>query len=86
VDELTCKELVELVTAYLDGLLPSEERARFDEHLRDCPGCVAYLDQMRRTRQLTGMLREEQLTAEARDALLRAFHGWTRCDKQPAAP
>ena len=85
-DELTCKELVELVTAYLDGLLPSAERARFDEHLLDCPGCAAYLEQIRATMRLTGVLQEGQLPAEARDALIRAFRGWKRPRRPRVSP
>ena len=34
-DEMSCKELVELVTDYLEGALPPEDRARFDAHLRE---------------------------------------------------
>ena len=36
--ELTCHEVVEVVTHYLDGALDPGDRARFDEHLRDCEG------------------------------------------------
>ena len=46
---LSCRELVELVTEYLDDTLSRRDRTRFEEHLADCPGCRAYLDQMRKT-------------------------------------
>jgi anti-sigma factor RsiW len=52
---LSCKELVELVTAYDDGVLPVDERARFDEHLTECPDCVEYLAQFRRTVAAIGL-------------------------------
>ena len=52
---LSCKELVELVTAYDEGVLPVEERARFDEHLTECPDCVEYLAQFRRTVAAIGL-------------------------------
>ena len=55
--EMTCQELVELVTEYLEGALPASDRRRFDEHLAECPHCVAYLDQMRITIRLVGRLR-----------------------------
>jgi len=74
--ELTCAELVELVTAYLEGALPADERVRFEQHLVMCEGCIAYLDQMRETVRLTGTLREEHLDDHARDALLHAFRTW----------
>jgi anti-sigma factor RsiW len=45
--ELSCKELVELITDYLEGRLTPVESATFQAHLHDCPGCATYLDQMR---------------------------------------
>ena len=75
---LTCRELVELVTDYLEGALSREDRARFDEHLASCEGCTAHLDQMRRTLKLVGRLTEGAVSAEARDALLGAFGDWRR--------
>jgi anti-sigma factor RsiW len=73
---LSCQELVELVTAYLEEKLPDSERMRFDEHLGECGGCRAYVEQMRETIRLTGNLREESISREARDALLAAFRDW----------
>jgi anti-sigma factor RsiW len=73
---VTCVQLVELVTAYLDGTLPSGDRLRFEQHLVICEGCAAYLDQMRETIRLTGTLREEHLDGATRDALLHAFRAW----------
>jgi anti-sigma factor RsiW len=53
---MNCRELVELVTAYLDGALPADVRAAFEAHLAECPGCAAYLEQMRTTiRILAGL-------------------------------
>ena len=74
--EMTCRELVELVTGYLEGTLPAAERARFEAHLADCPDCTNYLDQMRRTVQLLGTLSEETITPEAKERLLWAFRDW----------
>jgi predicted anti-sigma-YlaC factor YlaD len=76
VDELTCKELVEVVTDYLEGRLPPAERVRFEEHVAFCSWCRTYLDQMREAVRVTGTLREEDLSPEARDGLLRAFRDW----------
>lgn len=76
--ELTCQELVELVTDYLDGVMPADERARFEAHLDDCPYCSTYLDQIRQTIRLTGRLSEATLPEEIRAALLHRFRDWTR--------
>jgi anti-sigma factor RsiW len=75
-EQLSCQELVELVTDYLDGVLPPTERARFDAHIADCDGCRAYLEQIRATIALTGTLAPEQLAPEAEAALLEAFRDW----------
>jgi len=73
---VTCNELVELVTDYLEGSMPADERARFEEHISGCEGCTAYLEQFRITIRLTGMLTEEQIAPDARAALLDAFRDW----------
>lgn len=73
---LTCRELIELVTEYLDGTLSEEERARFDEHLAICEGCTTYLDQIRTTIEIAGNVREEDLSPEAQRELLEAFRSW----------
>src|SRR3954451_3444334 len=75
-DDLTCRELVALVTAYLEQALPDHERLRVERHLAHCVGCHRYLAQMRRTIELTGQLRENDLTEEARVDLLNAFRDW----------
>jgi anti-sigma factor RsiW len=76
VEQLSCRELVELVTDYLENTLAADERARFDDHLGRCDGCAEYLRQMRRTIELTGTLSPESLSPEAERALLHAFRGW----------
>jgi anti-sigma factor RsiW len=73
---IACRDLVELVTNYLEGALPPEQRARFESHIAGCDGCTTYLEQMRETIRLTGTLREQQISPEARAALLHAFRGW----------
>jgi predicted anti-sigma-YlaC factor YlaD len=76
VEELTCKELVEVVTEYLEGRMPPERRLLFEEHVAFCSWCQDYLDQMRETIRLTGMLTEADLSPEASDALLEVFRTW----------
>jgi anti-sigma factor RsiW len=73
---MTCRELVELVTEYLEGTLSAEESERFQQHLSICPGCQAYIEQMRSTIGALGSLSEESIDPRARDALLAAFRDW----------
>jgi anti-sigma factor RsiW len=73
---LNCLELVELVTAYLEGDLSAGERKRFEAHLSACDGCTTYVEQMRRTIELTGTLRVDDVSPEAEDALRSAFRDW----------
>ena len=75
-EDLTCAELVELVTDYLEGALTHEERLRFEEHLTVCEGCVNYVDQMRTTIALTGRLRVDDLSPEVTAELVGAFRDW----------
>ena len=76
--ELSCVELVELVTEYLEGTLAVPERRRFERHLDECGHCVAYVEQIRATIAAAGRLREDALAPHVRDALLHAFRGWHR--------
>ena len=76
--ELTCRELVELVSDYLEGALPDAERRRFEQHLDDCPLCVDHVDQMRTTLAVLGRLDEAALDEPVRDGLVRAFREWPR--------
>jgi anti-sigma factor RsiW len=75
---MTCQELVELVTEYLDGALAPTERDRFEEHLAECEGCRRHLAQMRETIRIAGSLPPERLSDGARADLLQAFRGWRR--------
>ena len=77
-EELTCQELVEIVSDYLDGALPEADRERFDAHLETCEGCRRYLDQMRTTIHVAGTLSEEDLDPGVRDQLLQLFREWNR--------
>ena len=75
-DNMACKELVELVTDYLEGTLPDDVRMRFERHVSGCNGCTNYLEQMRQTIHLTGQLRVESLAPQQRDDLLKLFRHW----------
>jgi len=73
---LTCHEVVELITDYLEDALPADVHTRVEEHLSVCEGCTRYLAQMRETIRLTGMLTEEQIPEDQKSELLTAFRGW----------
>ncbi len=77
-EALSCQELVELVTDYLEGALDTATRAAFDRHIAGCPDCTRYLRQLELIVRATGRLTPSDLSPEAEDALLQAFRGWTR--------
>ena len=74
--DMACQELVELVTAYLDGSLSRSDRRRFRAHISGCDHCTAYVEQMRLVIEATGSITEEDLEPAAREELLEAFRGW----------
>jgi anti-sigma factor RsiW len=80
---LACRELVELVTAYLEGALSGHDQRRFDAHLAVCPGCREYLEQMRQTIAAVGRLAASDLDPMMRDRLLAAFRTWRSSDPSP---
>jgi hypothetical protein len=75
--ELTCAQVVEVITDYLEGRLGAGGSERFEEHIAFCDGCSTYLEQMRLTIAATGRLREDDLPAELQDRLLAAFRSWS---------
>ena len=75
-DELTCRELVELVTDYLEEMLPPAVLARLEAHLLECDDCPMYIDQLRTTIRLVGRLTESDVTPESRSILLGHFRVW----------
>lgn len=77
-EELGCREVVELLGDYLEGVMASRDRARLEEHLADCEGCATYLEQLRTTIRLSGRLPEEAVPAAAMAPLLEVFRAWRR--------
>jgi len=76
--DLECQEAVELVTDYLDGVLSRRQRRRFEVHIRACPNCSAYLEQIQAVIATSGSITPDDLTPRARDdltALYRRWHG-----------
>jgi predicted anti-sigma-YlaC factor YlaD len=73
---ITCREAVELVTEYIEGVLGAEDRARFEGHLGCCDWCGAYVEQMRVTLRVVGHIDPDDLDPEVERGLLDAFRGW----------
>jgi anti-sigma factor RsiW len=74
--QLSCQQVVELVTDYLEGTMSRSERRRFEAHLRPCPHCSAYLRQMRATIRALGAVSPDDLSPAARDELTALFRHW----------
>ena len=77
-EHISCQELVELVTDYVEGALPADEMSLFEQHLNFCDGCVLYVEQMRTTVAAIGRIRERDVPVEARERLIAAFRDWKR--------
>ena len=75
---VTCQQVVELVTGYLERSLPPEEASLFEQHVNFCDGCDWYLEQMRATIATVGRITEEDVPDETREKLLAAFREWRR--------
>ena len=75
---VTCQEVVELVTDYLEGALSAEETSLFEQHINFCDGCVTYVNQIRTTTTTLGRLNGGDVPAETLDGLMAAFRGWKR--------
>jgi anti-sigma factor RsiW len=74
-EEVACRQVVELVTDYLEGDLPEPLRAAVERHLALCPPCVTYVEQMRVTAASLHEISAESVSPAARDELLAAFRG-----------
>lgn len=82
--ELSCRELVELVTAYHEGALAPDERARFEAHLAICPPCVYYVEQLDLTVRALGGLNTQIEQSQATQELLKLFRAWKAGLDKPA--
>lgn len=75
---MTCRQVVELITDYLEGALSVAERSRFEAHIAGCAACTAYIEQLRETRRLLLAVADVPVPTEIRGELLRAFRDWNR--------
>ena len=71
--ELTCQEVVELVTEYLENVLLPETRKRLEEHVDNCPGCTTYIEQVQLTIDMLHQLAEEPVFPATKQELLQHF-------------
>jgi predicted anti-sigma-YlaC factor YlaD len=74
--KLDCRDVVALVTDYLEEQLQSELRHAFEEHVAGCIGCNNYVEQMRRTIEMLRTLTQEPLFPETQEELLHLFRTW----------
>ena len=75
-DALTCQEVVELVTEYLENALLPEKRKRLEEHVDNCPGCTTYIEQVQLTIGMLHRLVEEPAFPATKQELLQHFRNW----------
>ena len=73
---MTCRQVVELMTDYLEGALSAADRARFEEHIAGCDGCRAYLAQLSTTRKVLRKLADEPIPPALQAELMKAFKDW----------
>src|SRR5260370_33444901 len=81
-DAFTCKEVVELVTDYLENALLPGSPKQLEGHVADCPGCTNYIEQVRLTVAMLYQLAQEPVFPETKQELLEAFRNW----KQGSSP
>jgi anti-sigma factor RsiW len=84
-EHVTCQEVVELVTDYLERALPADETSLFEQHIDFCDGCSVYVEQMRTTVATVGRVTEEGVPPETRERLLTAFRERKRRSRQVPA-
>jgi anti-sigma factor RsiW len=78
--DLVCQQAIELLTEYLEDKLSRRQRRRLERHLRACPNCSNYLEQIRITIRLTGTMEREELTPDAVDDLTELYRRWRDVD------
>jgi anti-sigma factor ChrR (cupin superfamily) len=77
-DPVSCQQVVDLVTEYLEGGLETGDRVAFERHVAICPPCRGYLSQIRAVTRVAGTLREDDLPLSVRENLLDSFAEWKK--------
>jgi hypothetical protein len=78
---LTCQEMVELMTDYLEAGLSKRNARKFERHLSGCDHCTEFLRQIRTTIALTGAVATDELSAQRERELTALFQRW--CTDSP---
>lgn len=67
---ISCRELFDFLSAYLEKDLDADTLEHVDGHLRDCPPCVEYVESFQRMIVATGQLSSiEPIPPELRQRL-----------------
>ena len=77
---LTCQELVELITDYIEGALDAERHAEVARHLSDCDDCLRYVSQLQQTGRVLAALPVDNLSVQDGAALVATYREW--CARQ----
>lgn len=75
-EPFSCRQVVELVTEYLEGGLDVDQRLAFERHVAICPPCRGYFSQFRLINRAAGPLSEEDVPEHLRTSILKAFRDW----------
>lgn len=75
--DIVCRQAVALVTDYLEDALPRRQRRRFENHLRQCPNCSRYLEQIRLTIDIVGRVEPETLDPDMKTDLIDLYRRFT---------
>jgi anti-sigma factor RsiW len=75
---MNCRQIVELMTDYIEGALSESDRRRFESHLSGCDGCTAYLEELRTTIRLAARVADQPISPDLEAELVQAFRDWTR--------
>jgi anti-sigma factor RsiW len=73
---MACREVVALLTDYIDGVLAPHDASRLEAHLADCPHCTEYLDQFRVAIAAAGRVEPDDLAPEVVDDLVALYRAW----------
>ena len=73
---MKCREVVELMTDYLEGGLSPQDRERFEQHIAGCDGCRAYLQQLRLTLRAMRSFEATPIPERVQKELVQAFRSW----------
>ena len=68
-----CRDIFARLSEYIDGELDVDLCSRLEEHMDDCPPCLAFLESLRRTVGLTRQLPDQELPDELRQQLVEAY-------------